>query len=80
VHIPKVVGSFPTDPKFKVELFNLLHLDSQSHKEYTKKHHGTHRKWTGIFIDIICYGIMRLAGYIAAPKSAAYKALKHFMH
>jgi len=84
--VPTVPGPFPTDPKFKVELFNSLPLDLQSHKKYIKKHHGSLGKWTGVFMHPavwtrfdLGYAIMRLAGYMSAPTSAAYEALEHFM-
>jgi len=86
-NVPKVVEPFPTDSKFEVELFNSLPPNLQSHTEYIKKHHGTLRKWAGIFMHAavwtqinICYSVMRLAAYVAAPTLASYKALKHFMN
>jgi len=62
-------------------------LTHRATRKYIGKHHGTLRKWTGIFMHAvvltqfdICYAVMRLAGYMAAPTLASYQALKHCMH
>jgi len=86
VEVPDVDGPFPTDTKFEVELFQSPPLMPEQKEEFAKRHNGSLAHHTGVFMHAvvlshpdIAYAIMHLAGYMAIPTEAAYKALHHLM-